>query len=466
MNGIDRGTAVLRIGCQAVGFGAYESPPIPVHVYSAEVRGIRLTSGTGWIYDLGGDPEAPIDVQAGWKEQLVVSLLDAQSLVIDPVRLGSGISIRATATPAGVVEATLDVNDDWTLRLDALEAGATSIRLELLRDGIVVHESGELHVRVRDEIWQAWFRPENAPNGQVTGLVAFGEQLIVTGDFSAIGAMPSPGIAAWDGSGWVAMAVVPIGTQRVQVDNGTLYATGAESGFYRWDGDGWEFLLDAPDGSEDALMFGGDPVALVTTSRAYRLAWRWADDEWTSMGSTSRTHYSFYYRLLTPGPRQLWAWGTLTRPGTCPDDDFVDVYDGESWEPGHELPCMPCDLCGSWVEFLAVVGNDVVMDWGAGSTWGSGRGVTVRRDGVWTDTFRTPSRLRGAGRLGDDLALATKNMVYLLENGSDLREIGLTDRDGIEVAASFQGAVYLGGAFGAVDGVPSTNIAVVVAEGP
>ncbi|MCA9759417.1 MAG: hypothetical protein KDA27_26725 [Candidatus Eisenbacteria bacterium] len=467
VSGIDWGTASLRVTCQAAGFRTYESPAIPVHVHSAEVHGIRLTNGTGWTYDLVGDQEVgAADVQAGWNDQFLISPLDPQSQVIDLPHLGSGFTIRATVEPEGVVDVAVDAEGGWTLGLEAVAVGAASVRLELLRDGVAVFESPEFHVHVYDEVWQAWFPPENAPNGEVTGLVAFGEQLVVTGDFTAIGAMPAPGIASWDGSQWETMPAVPVGTRRVSVDNGTLYATGPWSGFHRWDGDDWEFVLGAPEGSEDALMFNGSPIALVETSRTSRLAWRWEDGEWTSMGRSSRTATSFRYSRLTMGPGQLWAFGTLTRPGTCPSDEFLDVYDGSSWSAGHGLPCGPCDLCGSWVEFIGVAGDDVVLDWGASGTWGTWRGMEILHDGVWIEGPTTPITVRAASRWGDDLLLASPNTLYRLAFGTDLQEIGRTDRDGILVAESFQGAVYLGGRFLSVDGVPSKNIAALVTDRP
>jgi hypothetical protein len=137
-------------------------------------------------------------------------------------------------------------------------------------------------------------------DGDVYALLAFGEDLIVGGDFTTAGGVPATNVARWDGTAWSALGSLPGGVRALaSVDpdgsgpqperiaaGGLLYSRWLAT----WSGTSWETLAGGPTSAvlsllrtEDGLVAGGVFTSTQTLA-ASRIA-RWtASGGWSALG--------------------------------------------------------------------------------------------------------------------------------------------------------------------------------------
>jgi hypothetical protein len=82
--------------------------------------------------------------------------------------------------------------------------------------------------------------------------------------------------------------------------------------------------------------------------------------------------------------------------------------------------------------------------------------LEVYRDGSWT-RLDEGHRIHGAASRGTDLYLAGPTALYFEDAGSAVA-IGDASGGEINAVAEFQGQIYVGGSFTAIDGIPSSFI--------
>ncbi|QOC22901.1 hypothetical protein IC757_01700 [Wenzhouxiangella sp. AB-CW3] len=175
--------------------------------------------------------------------------------------------------------------------------------------------------------------PDGSPDGPVYAIKRDLDQLIIGGDFSAIGDQPANRSAMWDGQEWVSMDLPGSGRiLSVTSDNGTLYASGyrlsdAEDAVARHTGEGWEsigsgfYLGDVAGVVSDVRKFNGSlyaigcfdhlnaPASDGGTSAPNGIA-RWNGGRWEDPQPAPDFVGTVYWTSLACGgePSPLVAW--------------------------------------------------------------------------------------------------------------------------------------------------------------
>src|SRR5262249_38710675 len=104
-----------------------------------------------------------------------------------------------------------------------------------------------------DEHWLSGYGLP-VPDGPIQALLPYQGLLIAGGAFQTIGDLVSPGIAAWDGTGWSRFGDFPGGhvTQLMEYSGGLL-ALDDTPRVWRWDGADWQSLAAFPDWAGQAF---------------------------------------------------------------------------------------------------------------------------------------------------------------------------------------------------------------------
>lgn len=100
---------------------------------------------------------------------------------------------------------------------------------------------------------EAWHSLGDGFNGPVSSLSVYGGQLVACGDFTASGATLASHVAVWDGAAWGPLGEgVPYGHEAFLEYGGDLYVAGR-----RWDGNSWSIVLAPNLEIHAAVVFDG-----------------------------------------------------------------------------------------------------------------------------------------------------------------------------------------------------------------
>lgn len=155
---------------------------------------------------------------------------------------------------------------------------------------------------------------EGVSGGSINAMAVYddgtGDKLYVGGAFQTAGGLPSPFLAAWTGTTWVALPDLPI---QEGVDALTVYDDGSGPRLVAafnvknepnvvaaWDGEGWNELdvpgrlaplsvndltvLDGPEGAGQRLIAAGSFLQSGNVNKAYHVA-QWDGQSWTNVGA-------------------------------------------------------------------------------------------------------------------------------------------------------------------------------------
>jgi trimeric autotransporter adhesin len=197
------------------------------------------------------------------------------------------------------------------------------------------------------------------PDGSVQALLTTDDGLIVGGDFTAIGNIPAPGIARFDGTIWTSLGTGIPGTVRALIETqGGLVAAGSfvEAGGVParnvafWDGAVWHAMGAGIEGSGRCLAFYDG--ALVAGGGTQIV--RWDGAGWQPLGAP----FQDWVRTLAVFRGELYAGSMATiDDGSFGRTVFVWRWDGSEWKP-----LTSSEAAGGWssapeITSLAVVGD-------------------------------------------------------------------------------------------------------------
>jgi hypothetical protein len=280
--------------------------------------------------------------------------------------------------------------------------------------------------------------------------------LIAAGDFTAVGSLPAPGIAAWDGREWTAPFAPFPGLRWLLTDGDRLVAGSPESGFQVWRDSGWsDFAPPCPD-VRTAVLFRGE-VVVATTLDTWVKAWR--NGEWLHLARDGCPTCGVY-------PTELAAFGDSLffvshNPHTSGETWTVLRVIPQGVERTFEVYCSygVIGACDKLTGMYGVDHNLVVAWWTDEHTkieiWGGPQGRRTLTGPMYQyPPINASTAVEGRFYFGAD------NLV-LVEEGSGFRTVGAVAGadQGVAGAASFQGSLYVCGSFTRVDGVESRYIA-------
>ncbi len=347
--------------------------------------------------------------------------------------------------------------------------------------------------------WLSTFGNTPGTDDTVDALAVFddgdGPALYAGGKFTTAGGVTSNCIARWNGSSWSALGsgvAYPSSNPRVHAltvyDDGggpALYAAGwfvtaggvATNNIAKWDGSGWSALGSGlsssvhalavhDDGSGPALYAGGD----FTTAggiEARRIA-RWDGSNWSAVGSTGQIVFALTVYDDGGGPA-LYAGGYFSNK--------IKKWNGSGWS------FLGSGLSGSGVLSLAVYDDgsgpalyagglfysaaaSLIAKW-SGSSWvalgsgvsGSGgphvSALTVYDDGSGPALYVGGDFTTAGGVAAEGIARWDGSSWTALANGIEFG-VGV---NALTVHDDGSGpALYVGGPFWTVGGVPASNI--------
>lgn len=316
-----------------------------------------------------------------------------------------------------------------------------------------------------DENWDDAF---GVPGAQqlVQDAVTLAGDLIIAGDFQAVGGVAARGVARWDGTQWSPLGDgLDDGVYALVVWNGDLYAGGGFSGgLARWDGASWAVVDGGVDGYVESLAVWNDDLVVAGSFSA------------VGGGDVVANNVAVYdgagwndLAAGTNGPVNDAAvfGGSLH---VCGQFDFagstfaanVARWNGASWAAlSGGLRDAANDPFEAYGSALAVHGGQLVV---AGQFARAG-GVTV--DGVarWNGTtfsaMGSPfasGEMTALGAFGADLVGSTASGSILRWNGAVWLTLGSADGPAAAIV-EHGGGLVVGGAFTVVNGTWMPNLA-------
>jgi hypothetical protein len=416
----------------------------------AEVHGMELYWYGASVHRQWGDTDSgSLLLERDVVRPVQIAFLDEDGATIPNRRLGRSSRVVLATNPPPVLGAVSDSTEVFSIHLHPMEVGAAQLQVRLVRNEQLVYESRSVAVSVVEALpdWCDVFGPENGPDGAVLDMAVSEGSLIVGGRFRRAGSVVAPGIARWDGQDWHAMGNGLTDVQWVLASEDQLVAGGTAGDFHRWNGSSWVPLAQAPPDVRDAVLYQGELVV-----RSGGDIFRWTGAQWTSM---TPARHSIHMMATHAGDLFIGATRSLGY-GTCPIDDYLARYDGQSWERAHDLVCYPCDLCSAGVLYLGSTGESLVLEWTRESGGWSGFSLEIFRAGSWTrlsDALWT----RGAAEVGDRLYVVSQDFVYQHE-GNAMQKIAQVYGGQLHTAREFQGRLYVCGSFTRIEDAPSFYI--------
>jgi hypothetical protein len=273
--------------------------------------------------------------------------------------------------------------------------------------------------------WSGFSMPPDGQGGDpsqgglLTSLAVYQGELVVGGNFGAVGALHTRGIAAWNGSEWHALGSGMSYDGQVTdlcVSGGFLYVTGGfqsvgdipAQGFARWDGSVWSTIplqIGPEPPGQIATMFDLDgelvAAAYVGQSPPYRFQIaRWDGSAWHAYGDPIRAGLAIAMydgHLLCCGDGGVLAWSGsewYLLGGGLGDDATVHdmcVYDGRLVVVGdfHLRDLLGHDI----FDAAAWDGNA----WGPFAFWGEGPGLEARTICLFQDRVAIGGRFEVRG---------------------------------------------------------------------
>ncbi len=345
-----------------------------------------------------------------------------------------------------------------------------------------------------------------------------GESLVLAGHFRVAGDADSRCLAAWDGERWIPMGL-PRGAdgnaQALAVWNGDLYVGGEfsssnwsiTSNLMRWDGARWQGVTPGPQGVIEALIpFRGELIVAGAFSAMGSVAASniasWDGTRWHALGAGLDARV----RCLEEFQGSLIAGGEFQRAGALPAS-AIAAWDGSAWSaPGSVFPfaglspkvrALRAHDARLWMggEFAGVDGLEAsgLAVWN-GVAWSAPPGASADatfafarwRGELYAARFTGIERFDGAGMsrwvdgrnpvaamlpFRDDLVVAGSFISFTaapqsLAASSIVRTSGTSwtplsggTNAGIVAAQRFGDAVYAGGYFTSIGGVPAPWLA-------
>lgn len=323
-----------------------------------------------------------------------------------------------------------------------------------------------------DENWGADFGFPGAYGG-VYASVFYDGQLVVGGDFSAIGGQVLNHLAAWDGSGWAALGETFDASVYALVEwNGDLYAGGdfnaagatTLAGLTRWNGSAWVDVGGGVVGSVedlavwnnklvvagyfDAVDGGGVPTGYVAA---------WNGSSWEDLdGGTD----GFVTDVESYGGA-LYACGEFTIAGSAGVANLAR-WNGTAWSSvGGGLSDDTGDPYNAFPYDMAVYDGKLVV---AGAFLQAGAlavdGLVAWNGSIFSTLGVTSfgGETADVGRFGANLLVGDSYGNLKIWNGSFWSSLGYTNAT-ISTSAEDAGVLYIGGSFTTLSGSSIRSLA-------
>ena len=244
-----------------------------------------------------------------------------------------------------------------------------------------------------DERWQDGFGPANGTDGQVTAVIASGNDIYIGGRFSAVNGATASSVAKWNGTAWSSL--------------GTGTANGV-SGAYQA---GVMALAVGPNGD---VYVGG--IFTRAGGVAANYIAKWNGTAWSSLGTGLNSTVS---ALAVAGNGDVYVGGSFTQAGNVMAN-HVAKWNGTTWSTlgtGTANGMNGIDI----VSALAIAPNGDVY---AGSSAYFGVGMVAKWNGTTWSTLGTGVSGSGADVLA--LAIAGNGDVYAGGNFTDAGGVAAT----------------------------------------
>jgi len=288
-------------------------------------------------------------------------------------------------------------------------------------------------------------------------------RLVVGGNFLVAGKVPSPGVAAWDGSNWQAMGS-GLGANEVvnslTVHNDDLFL--AASRVMRWNGASWEMLgsginnLTYVVASYGTDLIVGGAFTTAGAGAALRIA-RWDGATWRPL-STGMDNFVY---ALTEFDGDLIAAGAFTSAGGV-SANRIARWNGTAWHP------MGAGMDNS-IRALTVFNNQLI----AGGVFTAADGAPANRIARWNGAIWEPM---GTGVDGAVTGLSVANgqlfvagyfttaagnpLNYVARwNGVGWAQLGSGPNAPVRTLTNFNGNLVAGGAFDKVGDIAAGAVA-------
>ncbi len=308
--------------------------------------------------------------------------------------------------------------------------------------------------------WQ-WRNYDAQADGTVLGFYPWDgdgdgvKELLVGGSFSQIGGVAANGIAVWDGERFSAFAASSIPSVYTFAEfQGSLYA--ANDSIYRWTGSQWLHITSAP-GGHGLLVHDGNLIAYGPIEQGIK---RWDGVSWYSYGSGMSDGYLGDDPVVDDVAvynGELYACGNFNEADGKQCTTVVR-WDGTTW---HSLPGAPEPRTSAVRVFddKLYAGGLSRLPWYSPFSYWDGT--------AWTYPAQPDSDvyalhpLNGQLALGGGFALPYEG-VALWDGTNYCGLAGGTASVGQSVFAltEFDGALYAGGTFREVDGMPIEYFAI------
>jgi trimeric autotransporter adhesin len=168
---------------------------------------------------------------------------------------------------------------------------------------------------------------ESAPNGSITSMTGFGNDLVVGGYFSSIGAAAAHHVARLSAGGWSAMGSgLTILPACLAVIHDSLRAGGSlqsdRSTIDIWDGQQWIPRRNQIVGGESVAFLAATQDGILAAGRNFIA--RQAEPRWEDVGEQL---ISSYFTGLASRGGEVWVGGTFFHPRAC----FLAKWNGATW---------------------------------------------------------------------------------------------------------------------------------------
>jgi len=334
-----------------------------------------------------------------------------------------------------------------------------------------------------DQHWDNQFGPPGV-NGLAYGIAAVGNNIYVTGTFTAAGNTKANYVAGFDGTNWFPMNGGLMGSGAVGVyaaaDNNYFYVGGIFTNAddptaidtARWDGTNWagigiHGLLGTVKRNGNKLYFGGGFSGAGTISSTNIIGWDGTN--WFALGPGLSGGFSGGVLAITFQGNNIYAGGSFNNSGTATITN-VAYWDGSTWNAlGNQIngsvTCLQffggyLYAGGSFTNRTLLFTNLARWD---GSTWSAAPGGSPNRQ--VSDFATDGTNLYICGYFTQIGGIAGSNVVSFDGNNWTPLNSGLHFfQDGLGLAQANRlcwssNQLYVTGGFDHADGVSTANIA-------
>ncbi|MEZ4397233.1 MAG: FlgD immunoglobulin-like domain containing protein [Candidatus Krumholzibacteriia bacterium] len=315
-----------------------------------------------------------------------------------------------------------------------------------------------------DENWDTRFSLPGVI-GNVTATAVYGGDLIVAGEFIAVGGQAIVNIARWDGTQWTAMGDLASGGVEALVEwNGALYAGGwFTGGIAAWDGTAWNTVGGGVDDTVEALAVWNSQLAVcgyfsdVDGNFAGNIA-LWDGSAWDTLDEGMDGEVA----AVASYGGDLYACGTFELAGFAYAPNLAR-WDGGGWSGvGGGLSDEFGDIYNVYAETLAAYAGDLYIGgyfMQAGSLPVDG---LVRWNGSSFDVPGSPpvaEETVALGFYGADLVATDVWGGIQRWNGAFWSTLGFCN-GAVTGMTDWGGGLVVGGYFNTVESVPAAGLAV------